>query len=61
MLKTGGFDPPDAALRPPQAGGEPLVRPAREPVFALLETGRQGSLGQEEQKGATHGDGCDVP
>jgi len=37
MLKGGGCDPPSAALRPPQSGGEPLVRPARGPVFAFLE------------------------
>ena len=36
MLKGGGCDPPSAALRPPQSGGEPLVRPARGPVFVLF-------------------------
>ena len=29
LLNTGGHDPPDVPLRPPQSGGEPLVRPAR--------------------------------
>ena len=43
MLKTGGCDPPDAALRPPQSGGEPLVRPARGPVFVLLRTEGSGA------------------
>jgi hypothetical protein len=32
----GGCDPPNKALRPPQSGGEPLVRPARGPVSVLL-------------------------
>ena len=36
MLSTGGNDPPDVPLRPPQSGGEPLVRPARGPVFVLV-------------------------
>ena len=36
MLNTGGHDPPNVALPPPQSGGEPLVRPARGPVFVLL-------------------------
>lgn len=37
MLETGGCDPPNEALRPLRSGGEPLVRPARGPVFVLLE------------------------
>ena len=33
MLNTGGCEPSDVPLRPPHTGGEPLVRPARGPVF----------------------------
>ena len=34
-LHTGGCDSSNVPLRPPQSGGEPLVRPARGSVFVL--------------------------
>ena len=41
-LNTGGNGPPDAPLRPPHTGGEPLVRPARGTVFVFLGYAQSG-------------------
>jgi hypothetical protein len=40
-------------LRPRFAGGEPLVRPARGPVFAFLGVDRSGSSRSEAVDGAS--------
>jgi hypothetical protein len=51
-LHTGGQDPPGVPLRPPQSGGEPLVRPAREAGLRASEDRSLGALGTRGEGGS---------